>query len=342
MPGVIDRYVSPSGSDANPGTPSAPWKTLQKAAGAATAGMTIHVAPGTYNGSLSVSASGSATAPIRFVSDTRWGAKVVGLFQPRGDYITVQDFEVTNPNGSQGIETYGSHTTIRGNKVHDVPGGCPSYGGAGIHSYRDTDNLIENNLVYNIGNNTGVACYLTHGIYLEGAREIVRNNIVLGTQGWGIHMWHGATQDTIVNNTVANNLVGGILVGAGDADATTNDYTTVANNIVYRNGALGGRHGISEDGNTGSHNLYTNNLVTGNANANYNLKNGLQPTATVDADPQFVNYTGTVSGDYRLRATSPAIGAGSAIYIPPRDFKGNALRRGVTAHIGAWGRDSSG
>jgi len=258
------------------------------------------------------------------------------MFQPRGNYIGIQDFELTNPSGTQGIETYGSYTRIVGNKVHDIPGLCPSGGGAGIHTYRGSYNVVENNWVYNVGNNTGVACYLTHTIYLEGQNETVRNNIVHGSQGWGIHMWHGATKTLIANNTVFNNLVGGILVGAGDADATLNDYTVVANNIVYKNGHLGGRHGISEDGATGTHNVYANNLVYGNLGSNYALKNGLRPTGDIANDPQFKNYTGTVTGDYHLQSTSPAIGRGLATYAPSVDFAGTARPSGSPVDLGAY------
>lgn len=335
-PSSNDRYVSTTGSDSNPGTESAPFKTLQKAASVAQPGMTIRVAPGTYNGDVYVTTSGTQTAPITFASQSKWGAKIVGLFQPRGNYIGIQDFEVTNPSGSQGIETLGSYTRVIGNKVHGVPGSCPSSGGAGIHTYRSTGTVIENNWVYDVGNNSGVACYLTHTIYLEGNGEIVRNNIVHGSQGWGIVMWHGATKATIANNTVINNLAGGILVGAGDADATINDYTVVANNIVYKNGSLGGRHGISEDGVTGTHNTYINNLVYGNLGSNYVLLNGLKPTGDIASDPQFKNYTGTATGDYHVQATSPTIGKGVATYAPSADFAGTARPAGSPVDLGAY------
>src|SRR5438067_663298 len=39
-------YVSPSGSNSNPGTQTAPFATIEKADSVATPGTTIHVAPG--------------------------------------------------------------------------------------------------------------------------------------------------------------------------------------------------------------------------------------------------------------------------------------------------------
>lgn len=42
-------YVAVNGNDANPGTLSRPWRTIQKAANAATPGSTVYVRNGIYN-----------------------------------------------------------------------------------------------------------------------------------------------------------------------------------------------------------------------------------------------------------------------------------------------------
>lgn len=319
---VRNLYVSTAGYDYNPGTQIAPWRTISHAASVVNPGDIVHVAPGVYNGTVVVTRGGSETARIRFVSDTKWAAKIIGIFQPRADYISIENFELTNPSGTQGIETLGSYTNILGNKVHSISGGCPSVGGAGIHTYRSNNNLIENNIVYDIGNFNGIECQLTHNIYIEGYNDTIQNNLSYHSQGWGIVLWHGATAATIANNTIFNNLVGGILVGCGDADCIINDYTKVVNNIVVYNGSLGGRYGISEDGVTGIHNIYWNNLTYANLPANYYLQNGLNPVNAVMANPQFINYQANGSGDYHLKSISPAIDKGTTSYAPTIDIEG--------------------
>ncbi len=62
--GAESLYVSPSGSDGNPGTSTSPLKTIQAALDKATAGTTIHLAPGLYHERLVTKQSGTATAPI--------------------------------------------------------------------------------------------------------------------------------------------------------------------------------------------------------------------------------------------------------------------------------------
>lgn len=55
------HYVSTSGNDANPGTSSSPWRTIQHAANVAIAGDTVYVRGGTYNESVTINVSGTAS-----------------------------------------------------------------------------------------------------------------------------------------------------------------------------------------------------------------------------------------------------------------------------------------
>src|SRR5437762_9606111 len=73
-------YVAPNGSDANNGTsPSAPWRTIQKAMNSATPGSTVNIVAGTYNERLTVGVSGTA-----------------------GNYITFQPYNFSVPSGGCG------------------------------------------------------------------------------------------------------------------------------------------------------------------------------------------------------------------------------------------------
>ncbi len=74
-------YVAPSGSDANPCTATAPCYTMARVSQFMSPGDNAHFASGNYTWSYSgnkVTKSGTAAAPISYVSDTKWGAKVYG------------------------------------------------------------------------------------------------------------------------------------------------------------------------------------------------------------------------------------------------------------------------
>ena len=329
-------YVSPSGSDSNDGSSAHPFATINKAANTATPGMTVHVAPGSYQ-AVTTSKSGTASQRIRYISDVQWGAKVMGTscseaaWMQDGSYVDLVGFDISG--GSRlGVENNGSNVKILGNYVHNIAGSCSSSGGAGIDNsnYSASNDDIIGNIVGNIGPSPG-SCNTVQGIYLSNSGGITANNIVFAVSAWGIQMWHAATNATIVNNTVFA-CYGGITVGAGDSPGgVTSDNTLVANNIVYKNTG----YGIYEYGATGTHNRYINNLVTGNP-TEISLQNGLSATGTVTADPQFVNYQANGTGDYHLKSTSPAVNAGTSTSAPVQDFSGGTRPVGGAWDIGAY------
>ena len=297
---MADIYVSTTGSDSNAGTQDSPFKTILKASQVATAGTTVHVAPGTYQGGFKTTTSGTESAPIHYVSDVKWGAKIVPpanstsdtAWNNRGDHVTIDGFEVDGSGsygGTQwrwGIYTGGDQSSIVNSKVHDIARNTTalgdSNGGAGIQGdgyYGGSDFTLSNNVVYNVGP-AGDTNGLIHGIYISSSGT-VENNEVSNVPGVGIHLWHDAHDVRIADNTVYENGAG-ILVGAGDFvhEEAPADHVEVVNNSVYDNA----ENGITEQGLTGPNNTYVNNKVWGNGN-DWDLDPGKTHTGTV-ATPQ--------------------------------------------------------
>lgn len=339
-------YVATTGADSNPGTPARPVKTIGRADALARPGFVIHVAAGTYkvaapsagDNGIKTTTSGTAADRIKFVSDVKWGAKIVlvsgaGIaWNSMGSYVDIEGFDVSG-SGRLGLAAGGAHLTIRHNLVHDltISGGCTGGGGAGILTYGPVgDVVIDRNVVRNIGYKMLGSCPQVQGIYISNAKNIVTNNIVSGVAAVGIHQWHGATDSTIVNNTTFHNNAG-ILLGQGDAGATSsgseNNY--VANNIVYDNKT----YGIYEAGKLGGNNRYRNNLVT-RSNTNWRVKGDV--LGTVSCKQPFVKYQANGLGNYRLARSSPAIDGGTSIKAPSIDFAGVSRPRGAGIDIGAY------
>jgi hypothetical protein len=338
---AVELYVGPNGSDHNDGSELRPWASLQHAADLVKPGMTVHAARGTYSGPVTSKKSGSSTARIRFVSDAKWGALVkskgaAGTWTNRGDYVDIVGFDISG-DGDNGIINWGSNVRIISNHVHHIPApGCPGDGGSGIvnANYTGSDDDIIGNVVHDVGEYDKV-CARVHGIYHSNLRGNILNNITYRIQGFGIHLWHAATQVVIANNLVFNNHYGGIMVGVGDAPysgdpAHPADYILVTNNIVFDNH---NRYGIEEYGVTGLHNQYVNNLVYKNDSSDWQLKVGTQ-SRTISADPQFINYQRDGSGNYRLKVTSPAVGAGSEVGAPKFNIDGKPWS--TTPNIGPY------
>jgi hypothetical protein len=343
---VKHLYVAATGSDSNPGTQAAPLKSIARADALASAGYTIHVAPGIYKvaapstGSVGIRTikSGTATARIKFVSDVKWGAKIVfsgtGMaWNSKGSYVDIDGFDISG-SGRIGLLAEGAKVTITRNYIHDltVSGGCNGGGGAGIDAWGPSGGaVIDSNVVKNIGYQWVAArtCNTVQGIYVTNQNNRISNNLISGVASVGINSWHGATASTIVNNTILNSKMG-IVIGHGDSGATAagtqNNY--VANNIVYRNG-----YGITEMGTVGGNNRYVSNLVF-NTGRSWLVKGAI--SGTVAAEPQFVNYQASGTGDYRLKSTSAAINKGTATSAPTIDIAGVARPRGGAIDVGAY------
>jgi hypothetical protein len=339
-------YVAPTGSDSNPGTQSAPWKTIAKAVTMVKPSTTVFVAPGTYYGGFKSTISGTASARIYFVSTTKWGAKIVPpasspndtAWDNRGSYVDIIGFEVNgaaHQSGTKwlhGIYNGGSYDMIRNNRVHHIATSvtCTSAGGSaiGVDSYyKGKLSDVIGNLVHDIG---PAGCKYVQGIYMSTSGS-VKNNVVYRVSEAAIHLWHDATNVIITGNTVTASHTG-IIVGGGDYYYITgpNDYTSVHNNIVYDN-----VYGISEQGKTGTHNTYRNNLVYQNT-YNWTLKNGLTHTGTVTAVPGFKAYSRSGTPDLHLATGSAAIGKGTATGVLPYDFDGKPRNATTGYDIGAY------
>ncbi|HEX5687104.1 MAG TPA: right-handed parallel beta-helix repeat-containing protein [Ideonella sp.] len=346
-PTTYNYYVSPTGSDAGPGSKEQPFQTLARAALAATQpSTTVWVAPGKYAGGIKTTANGSASGRIYWVSTGKWRAKIVppahsttdSAWDNRGNYVSIIGFDVSGKQPGtgtlwrHGIYTGGSYSVIEGNHVHHlattIP--CTSAGGSaiGVDSYyRGVKGDVIGNRVHDVG---PAGCRYVQGIYMSTSGT-VKNNIVFRIGQAAIHLWHDAKDLQIINNTVSASVFG-IIVGGGDFyhDDSGANNVHVHNNIVFDN-----TYGISEQGKTGTANTYRNNLVYQNDIYDWSLRNGLQHDDTVSADPLFVSYPAT-KPDFHLRTGSQAIGRGLATYAPPTDFDGKPRNQTTGYDIGAY------
>ena len=168
-----ERYLAPTGSDANPGTIEAPWATLSAAVERLEPGQTLWVRGGTYRaGEVDWARSGTASAPITVrgypgepvVFDGASSHERFLWFHAGAGFLVLRDIRVLGYNTAesgviavsdgahdltfQGIEIDGNRggTTqdhliyLSAPGVHDITiAGCTLAGisGAAIHVYHD-------------------------------------------------------------------------------------------------------------------------------------------------------------------------------------------------------------
>ncbi len=338
---TTDYYVNAeTGDDSYDGTSPThsgggvgPWLTLRKAGLTATAGATVHVADGTYKvdgttgspTSIETRNSGSSNAWITYVSDNKWGAKIINTntvnganniaWVVEGDYQIVKDFDISG-GPYAGIFVDGNHVQLIGNHLHDISStSCISGSFIYVNSpYQYVDTI--GNVMHDGGMKPWPSdCVNWHGIYYGGITKgpvqygQISNNIIYRVSGFGIHFWHKVSHIDVLSNLIFANVHGGIVIGA--SEGSINDYFNVRNNMVIFNSNMFDNNGgpaslgwgieqYVNGGTIGSHNTYLHNLVYGNHDLSgrggnwANQAAGINPSGvisdTVTADPHLMNY----------------------------------------------------
>ncbi len=150
-------YVSTTGNDSNPGTQTAPWRTVQHAVDTVRAGSTVNVRGGVYEELVSIKASGNATDG--YITFRSYPGETAILdaehFTPSGrqgvltihnqSYVRIEGFEIRNFRTAEhrlaplGISVMGSgsHIELLKNNVHHIEQtfngrDAPGHGGNGF------------------------------------------------------------------------------------------------------------------------------------------------------------------------------------------------------------------
>lgn len=329
-------YVATNGSDSNPGTQAAPFKTIAHAVRQMVAGDTTYVRGGTYNeGLVWFSKSGTASAPIKLLNapgespvidciDRERNMVLVaagsgaGSLLPIG-WIHIEGFEIRDC--AVGIRINNLHDAVfRRNWIHDI-------GSQGILG-NGKNVLVDRNVINRVGhydlcaaglpargNSTGSSCNKDHAIYATGTNWTITNNLIYDILACGVQAagypfanqkyyaadpsYSGASNWLIANNTIAyNHYCAGILLWQPG-----NVNNKIINNILYENGQKGSStNGIAFTGSGGGHVIQNNLCYATGAGATACIGTSGQGKYTESnniintANPNFVKAGPTISG----------------------------------------------
>jgi parallel beta-helix repeat protein len=261
-------------SDGGSGSATQPFCTIRPAASRVVAGQTVLVYSGTYNETITVSSSGTASAPINFVAAPGATATVTGGgtgsssgFSISGrSYVSVQGFNVTGTNADGIVAKNSSNITIRGNHVSFA--GQPVQGktAKGIRLDGTTDSVVSTNTV---DHNTDYGIYLVSGSTRDQVlgNRVFQNARVFERAASGIRL-HSSPGNTVSSNVSHDNEDSGIECVTGS------NNTLVVNNVTYANGD----HGIDNLAATGQRIIA--NTVYRNVTAGINVE-GTSTGATI-------------------------------------------------------------
>jgi parallel beta-helix repeat protein len=339
------RYVSPAGSDSNPGTPRRPWRTLRRAMATLRPGQTAFLRAGVYEEGLGTSCgsaynalnwarSGTASAPITISGNPGERRRVIvrTAINMRGHHQRLLNLVVDRNsayssfddecNGSLNVRVWGDHDEVRGVEIRNARMSGLYLSGAD-HA-RILGNWIHDN---------GTHQNLDHGIYhSSGTDVLIANNVIERNYAYGAHLYSSPQRTVLVHNTLVRNRRAGIFIG-GDEDEPPSG-TVVANNISAFNGEYGLR--TYWDGAVGANNVAIRNLLHGNGTSpSYLDEGGLTERESIHAVPGFRDMR---RRNYRLRANSPALGRAHPDYSVPVDRDGRRRPQGNGPDLGAYER----
>jgi hypothetical protein len=346
-------YVSTSGSDANPGTQSLPWKTIQKAANSTASGGTTLVLAGTYNEQITVSTSG--------ITLQAQGKVITKGVYIAGNSNTFRGFTITDPTSDWGIRTSGNYNLVEGNEIYHTKqdgiwffGSYNTFRGNYIHDIQDpsvpashvdcvqtwgwdwgaTNTLFERNICLDnqsLSNTSSMSISRTTSMEV---RDITfRNNIfivytpVWADAGVGSSGSTGISNISFINNTFVNyNALHQIAIG----------FQNITNPTAVNNLFIG-------YGDKNNYVPYIDTLGSTNVNIHNNAvynSDGVPPYQAPYSgdiwmkDPRVVNL-GTY--DFHLQADSPLIDVGANLGSSvPNDRDGNSRPKGTGFDIGAY------
>ena len=318
-------YVSTQGKDTGSGAEDEPFGTIQSGVNAAEPGDTVFVRGGTYRETVFIRKSGAQGKPITIrnypgeqpvieadVKPTtvgwKMGFSIMGPENRPVHWIVIEGFEIKN--GYNGIYVLnGDHLIIRGNKIFDSR--QQGILGNGHRVLIDRNIIARNGLA-----NGDPLSNKQHGIYMAGTFITITNSIFYSNQAYGIQVagytdmsqyagkeYEGAADWVISNNAFAFHKIRGPIV----LWLKGTKRCLIQNNIFYKNAAPDITDYTAKD----SGHVIRNNF---------------------SGDPLFVDPE---QHDFRIKAGSPAIGAGVAKKAPSHDFLGRERNRERTC-IGAY------
>jgi hypothetical protein len=365
-------YVSPSGSDRNPGTKARPFRNIEAANSVVDPGDTVIVKDGKYTDHnsdgriLRITRGGTASKWVTYQSENTWGAVLNGkdqttdfgiLLGANSAYVKIVGFALTGirRNGIH-LNTASHDILISHNKIYKV-GRVARLGGSGIYTGADSRFItIDRNIIHDVGRKPSGHSHdyrHDHCLYLRGAYHLVINNIfynhragyAVSARGYDGAKIKSASTAKIINNTFGPDMNPNPHTDADHINLYQNsgDDHPPLNVIIDNNVFYNGQDGtiISVGSGTDSGNLYFRNNRASNDTYIDIARNSsaelIKSNNVIGLALSSFNLKDPSNHDYRLKQNaSYLIDQGRSTNAPDHDFLNIARPQGAADDIGAF------
>ena len=207
---TMPLYVATTGNDANSGTLTSPWRTIQHAANTALAGDTVYIRSGTYKESVTINVSGSASGGYITFQPYSGESPIVdgtgltvsgenGLINiVNQNYIKIVGLEIRNYSTSKTanvpvgvwITGTGSNIQILNNHIHHIKNsasGCAA-NALGLAAYGNNPTTSINNLTIDGNQLDHLTLGCSESLTVDGNVQnwAITNNVIHDNNNIGI------------------------------------------------------------------------------------------------------------------------------------------------------------
>ncbi|HEY1337356.1 MAG TPA: right-handed parallel beta-helix repeat-containing protein [Bryobacteraceae bacterium] len=271
---------------------------------------------------------------------------LTGIFTAFSNHPLIQN-NVSYSNGEHGVyhSNSGDYPVIRGNQIHHNHAagihmnGDASMGGDGIISSA----TVEKNVIWENGTGGG------SGINCDGVdSSIFRNNLLYSNHASGISLYaidaaHGSSNNLVYNNTIVMAADGRWAINIPKSSGRKSPVgNSIVNNILYTSHTVRGSVLIYSTAVAGFHSDYNVvvNRMSDDGDTTISLASWRKQTAqdlhSIISDPASL-FVDPAHNNYRLKAGSPAVNAGTLLWGAVfDDIAGTARPQGGLNDIGCY------
>ena len=322
-----EESLSEPCSDATTDSSVAPYCTVQAAADAAQPGQTVQIWPGNYPGGVTITRSGTASEPIKFVGspgDSRGGAS--------SSTVSIGGTGLGNPAAGYGLEISGASDVEFSNiKVDsEAAGGVYVTGSSEVELDHD---LIEAGKMggVEIGGGSTAVTVAEDQVFGTGAVAVQVDAGVSGTTITN-DIGYAAAEGVAIDGAADTTVTGDTFVGVSGVNVSGGATATIENDIIDSTASTG--TGIETDAASASGTSADYNIVDlTNSTQDYSWAGtpyasaaALDAATGQGAHDLNTNPKILTSGTFAPLEGSPAINSGdaSAPGEPATDYAGNA------------------